>query len=114
MTVFLSLNTVLNPLLKLCSESYRPYQIGDQTLFYNCVHENNWLVKSGTINSASETLYQEEQTMICNNAFADVISKAFGIANIDYGRVDFGLVNGKVQIYEINTNPSTKPTRISP
>ena len=85
------------------------YQIGDQTLFYNCVHENNWLVKSGTINSASETLYQEEQTMICNNAFADVISKAFGIANIDYGRVDFGLVNGKVQIYEINTNPSTKP-----
>ena len=30
---------------------------------------------------------------------------AFDLAGIDYGRVDFGLVEGKPQIYEINNNP---------
>lgn len=85
------------------------YQIGDQTFFYNCVHEHSWLVKYGTKNSATDALYEEEQEMILGNTFKDVISKAFRIANIEYGRVDFGLVKGKVQIYEINTNPTTKP-----
>lgn len=83
------------------------YRIGEQTFFYNCVHEHNWLVKYGTKNSANDTLYKEEQKMIRENAFEEVISKVFNIANIDYGRVDFGLVKGKVQIYEINTNPTT-------
>lgn len=90
------------------------YRIGDQTIFYNTVHENNWLVKYGTLNSATDLLYEEEQAMVRNNAFRDELSRAFQIARIDYGRADFGLVNGKVQVYEINTNPSTKPPEDHP
>ena len=30
---------------------------------------------------------------------------AFNTASIEYGRADFGLVDGKIQIYEINLNP---------
>ena len=33
----------------------------------------------------------------------------FNIAGIDYGRVDFGLVGGRPQIYEINSNPMVDP-----
>ena len=36
----------------------------------------------------------------------DVIRRAFDIARIDFGRVDFSIVNGRVEIYEINTNPT--------
>ena len=84
------------------------YKVGDQVFFYNTVHEESWIVKNGTLNSATNALYQEELDMITHNAFASEVLKAFNIAHIDYGRVDFGLVNGKVQIYEINTNPNTK------
>ena len=90
------------------------YRIGDQILFYNCVHEHSWLVKYGTKNSADDALYQEEQIMIRENSFAEVIGKAFRIADIEYGRIDFGLVNGEVQIYEINTNPTTTPPHAHP
>jgi len=90
------------------------YQIGSETLFYNCVHEHGWLVKYGTKNSASNALYEEEQEMILSNAFEKEISKAFEVANIEYGRVDFGLVNGKAQIYEINTNPMTSQPKDHP
>ena len=32
-------------------------------------------------------------------------SRVFDLAGVSYGRADFGLVQGKVQVYEINTNP---------
>ena len=32
----------------------------------------------------------------------------FDLAGVDYGRADFGLVGGRPQIYEINTNPEIK------
>ena len=35
----------------------------------------------------------------------------FALANIDYGRIDYGIVDGQVQTFEINNNPSvlTRP-----
>ncbi len=90
------------------------YRVGDQTFFYNTVHEENWLVKYGTINSATNALYEDEQSMLHGNAYAKEISRAFDIAGIDYGRADFGLVNGRVQVYEINTNPTTRPPQDHP
>lgn len=98
-----------------CAEPLEPdlyrklsaYRIGDEVLFYNCVHDRNWLVKYGTKNCATDAMYQDEQNMILNNAFEAEIRQAFDLAGIDYGRVDFGLVDGRVQVYEINTNPDT-------
>lgn len=84
------------------------YKVGDQVFFYNTVHEESWNVKHGTLNSATDALYQEEFDMITHNTFANDVLKVFNLANIEYGRVDFGLVNGKAQFYEINTNPYTK------
>src|SRR4029079_4666966 len=40
--------------------------------------------------------------------FAEILSKAFEIAGVEYGRVDYGLVDGRPQIYEINSNPDLK------
>lgn len=33
------------------------------------------------------------------------LARVFELAGVEYSRVDFGLVGGKPQIYEINTNP---------
>lgn len=90
------------------------YRLGEEMVFFNTVHEENWLVKYGSLNSATDALYEEEQAMIRDNAFADELWRAFEVGHIDYGRADFGLVNGRVQIYEINTNPNTKPGKEHP
>lgn len=87
------------------------YRVGERILFYICVHEKSWLVKYGTQNSASDELYQQEQRMVLDNAFEKEMKRVFEIGGIDYGRADFGLVNGRVQIYEINTNPDTRPAK---
>ena len=66
-------------------------------------------MKYGTINSATNGLYEDEYEMTKNNAYEKELRRVFDIANVEYGRVDFGLVDGKVQIYEINTNPNIRP-----
>ena len=53
-------------------------------------------------------LYDEEYEFVSTNPFAEALRPVFEIAGVDYGRVDFGLVGGRPQIYEINTNPDIK------
>jgi hypothetical protein len=65
-------------------------------------------VKYGKPGIATPELYEEEYDFIATNPFAEALRPVFDIAGVDYGRVDFGLVAGRPQIYEINTNPDIK------
>ena len=81
------------------------FRVGDRFLGYTCVHEDSWIVKYGKAGVASEDMYEEEYALVRDNPFAEAVKPAFDLAGLDYGRVDFGLVDGKPQIYEINNNP---------
>lgn len=48
---------------------------------------------------------EEELQFIRHNLFADQLIKIFEVARVDYGRIDFGIVDNRVQTWEINTNP---------
>jgi hypothetical protein len=84
-------------------------RIGSRYLPQVCVHDRNWLVKYGKLGIATPELYDDERRILRENPFAEPVRRAFEIAGIEYGRADFGLVGGRVQIYEINTNPTLKP-----
>lgn len=84
------------------------FRIGERLIGGHCVHDDQWLVKYGKPAIAPPELYEEEYRFIAENPFADILATVFETAAIDYGRVDFGIVGGKPQIYEINTNPDMK------
>lgn len=84
------------------------FRIGEQLLGYTCVHDDQWVVKQGKPGIAPLELYEEEYRFVRDNPFAEAVRPAFELAGIDYGRVDFGIVDGRPQIYEINTNPELK------
>jgi hypothetical protein len=81
------------------------FRIGDRLLGYTCVHEDNWLVKYGKPGITTPALYDEEYSLVAQNPYGEAMKSAFDLAGIEYGRVDFGLVGGKPQVYEINSNP---------
>ncbi|HJP67631.1 MAG TPA: hypothetical protein VJ846_01920 [Sphingomicrobium sp.] len=81
------------------------FRVGARLIGYTCVHDDNWLVKYGKSGIATDELYEEEYSFVAHNPFAPLMSRAFDVAGLDYGRVDFGLVGGKPQVYEINSNP---------
>jgi hypothetical protein len=82
------------------------FRIGDAIVPTVSVHDTVWVTKVGQLGIAGEDLYKDELMLLQTNPFAEHLKKAFEIAGIEYGRADFGICNGRVQIYEINTNPT--------
>src|SRR5438093_1704360 len=81
------------------------YRVGDVIVPTVSAHETVWVAKYGQLGIAGEALYRDELQLLQTNPFAEHLNKAFEIAGIEYGRADFGIYKGRVQIYEINTNP---------
>lgn len=77
----------------------------------NIVNNTSWMAKTGVNNLATKAQYAEEKKNLDNYPYADWVKRVFDCAELDYGRVDFGILKGKPQVYEINTNP-TLPTGI--
>jgi hypothetical protein len=84
------------------------FRIGDRLFGATCVHDDQWVVKYGKPAIAPPELYDEEYEFVAGNPFGEVMDRVFDLAGVDYGRADFGLVDGRPQIYEINGNPDLK------
>lgn len=52
-----------------------------------------------------EAALLEERRFVEENPHAEVLQAIARRAHIDYGRIDYAVANGKVQVWEINTNP---------
>jgi hypothetical protein len=81
------------------------FRIGATCVAHTCVHDTEWIAKEGQIGITPADLYDDELRIVRDNPYAMSVAEAFDLAGVDYGRVDFALVAGAVQIYEINTNP---------
>jgi hypothetical protein len=80
-------------------------RVGDAMISTLCVHESKWAAKYGELGVATEALYRDEYDIVAQNRHGESLRPAFDAAGIEYGRADFALVDGREQIYEINTNP---------
>jgi len=84
---------------------YGAFRIGDHIMPYHMQVADGWIVKRSTreLQDANDA---EELAFIRTDPHAAEVRRAFEIAEIDFGRADYTVVDGKVRIYEINTNPS--------
>ncbi|MBX9990385.1 hypothetical protein [Phreatobacter oligotrophus] len=82
------------------------YRIGGRIHLDHVVTEDTWNVKWGRPGLVGDETYRADDADIRSNRFEDHLIRVFDLAGIDYGRADFGLVGGRPQIYEINTNPT--------
>lgn len=91
---------------------YGAYRIGPRIFPQHLYLETQWFIKHG-----STLLTQHRQEFfdyVTGNPHAAELMAQFEAAKIDYGRIDYTLVEGRIQVFEINTNPavlSSPPTR---
>jgi hypothetical protein len=98
---------------------YNTFRVADAVFAHHAVLEDSWNVKYGNPNKKLPEEHKVfEQKFVFGNRYVDILRRVFDIAHIEYGRADFGVVAGRPQIYEINTNPyisadpgSESPTR---
>ena len=81
------------------------FRVGEKIVPYICGHDTHWYVKTGQTGIAGEELYRKELELIERNPHAEHLKKVFDLAEIQFGRADYGFYKGRIQIFEINTNP---------
>ncbi len=68
------------------------------------VHNHNWITKwSGRLVDPEKM--REQCEYLETNPHAEWLKETFALANIQYGRIDYGVKDGVPQVWEINTNP---------
>jgi hypothetical protein len=88
---------------------YRKYsvlRIGDAYIPRHMLVSDSWCTRTADVVSA--TTVAEEEAFLDAEVPA-VIRRAFEVAGIEYGRIDYGLLFGVPQIWEINLNPVLVP-----
>jgi hypothetical protein len=82
---------------------YGAFTVGETIVPRHVFFSRNWMVKDPDLGSPA--MIEEELAFMQANPHAKALREIFRIANISYGRIDYSLLNGKLQIWEINTNP---------
>jgi hypothetical protein len=93
---------------------YRKYsaqKIGNKIIPRYLSLDYHWVVKENSELPADRELYtservEEEIQYIKENPHERELREIFELAEIDFGRIDYGLMNGKIQTWEINTLPT--------
>lgn len=96
-----------------CAEPIRPglfrklsvFRVGERLITTPAVHEGHWSAKYGQKGAADAALYEEDLHAVERNRYGEALREVFEVARIEYGRADFSVVDGRPQVYEINTNP---------
>jgi hypothetical protein len=95
-------------------QKHAALRVGDSFVRANTVNDASWVTKRGGSNFASSEHYASELAEYDNWPYRDFAARVFDVAGMDFGRLDFGIVGGRPQAYEVNTNPSLKVGLIHP
>ncbi|SDA95599.1 hypothetical protein [Mesorhizobium qingshengii] len=96
-------------------QRFATYRVGHRLIAHHNVVDFRWAAKDVQdkqrllAHPMFETFLENERRFVEGNMHEGVLRQAFDLAGIDYGRADFSLVDGRPQIFEINTNPAHGP-----
>ncbi|MGQ0698135.1 MAG: hypothetical protein ACT4PZ_07815 [Panacagrimonas sp.] len=82
---------------------FAAFCIGEAIVPRHVFFSEQWVIKEAQ--RVSPALLEQERTYLKTNPHEEALRQVFELAGIQYGRVDYSLVNGRPQVWEINTNP---------
>jgi hypothetical protein len=87
-------------------QKHAALRIGDAMVRANTVNDLSWVAKNGVANLATPAQYAAERAEYADWPHRDYAVRVFEVAGMEFGRLDFGVVGGRPQAYEVNTNPT--------
>ena len=90
------------------------YRVGDHYISDVSWYGKTWRIKGDRDGLADPELYAKELQLMRENPYGKDLARVFDLANIDYGRLDFGVIDERPCVYEINTNPELFGPRFHP
>jgi len=87
---------------------YSVFRIGEHLIPRHTLFSKDWVVKQPDV--VEDRHLEEEAVYLRENPHAKELRQIFERAGIEYGRIDYGVKDGRIQVWEINTNPTLKTT----
>lgn len=95
-------------------QKHAAFRVGPHIVRANTVNDAGWMAKKGSEGVASAAQYLAERAEMDAYPHRDQVMRIFEFAGLQFGRLDFGIVAGQMQVYEINTNPEMKLNAVHP
>ena len=83
---------------------YSAFRVGERVFAKHLLFGPKWGVKRND-RFLDEKYLALERQYVAGNPHEQRVREIFELARIDYGRMDYSLLDGRVQCWEINTNP---------
>lgn len=97
---------------------YGAYIIGDRIIPRHLYFSTHWNVKDFRAGIPAEieesALFAEELDYLHGNPHETLLRPIFELAGVRYGRIDYGLRDGRLEVWEINTNPVHMVIEVQP
>jgi hypothetical protein len=84
---------------------YSAYIVGDRILSRSMEYGRSWMLKHAQ-SEFSEPMLLEEREYIFGNPHEKDLREIFGVAGVEYGRIDYAIKDGRIQTWEINLHPT--------
>lgn len=88
---------------------YSAMCVGNKLVPRHALSSRQWMLKVPDI--VDDEAVQLENDFLQNFPQQEEIRRIFSLAKIDFGRIDFGLQNNAIRVWEINTNPTFMPLK---
>jgi hypothetical protein len=89
---------------------YSAFIAGDRIVARELMVGDEWMLKShGNAPTLAEVA--SEDAYVIGNEHEAELAPIFALAGIEYGRIDYAVVDGKIETWEINTNPTIRRGR---
>ncbi|MBP9855318.1 MAG: hypothetical protein KBD53_10680 [Candidatus Omnitrophica bacterium] len=82
---------------------YAAFIVGETIIPRHVLFGTDWVQKYPK--NMQELFLSEEIDFFLLNPYENELRRIFKAAGIQYGRIDFGILDGKIETWEINTNP---------
>jgi hypothetical protein len=82
---------------------YSSFVVGGRVVPCHIDCSRGWVVKDTDI--VSDEVTSNERRYLETNPHREWLEETFALAGVDYGRIDYGLKDGRPEVWEINTNP---------
>ncbi len=83
---------------------YGAFRIGERIMAHHIHVADDWMVKRVSTR-LTEADIADELRFVQENPHEAQLRAACELAGLEFGRIDYGVVDGRVEIYEVNTNP---------
>jgi hypothetical protein len=93
---------------------YAALRVGSALLPRHVLFSRQWCVKDPDVMDAATLAHEEE--FLRDFPHREEVARVLDLARVDYGRIDYAVVDGRVQVFEVNTNPIVVPAawRLAP